>query len=138
MKEFLFNLIKDFSIYEPFITVIVKLLLTFLLLIFTVICFKIFWGCIKEHLRESSIYMKQRETAEKYFESTTKSREENSSSLPKEHWKQLDPNQVDYLNKLAEAYNREKQIVKEDVSNLMKIAIPLLSAISLLWIGKVF
>ena len=127
-----FNFIKSFITYEPFIIFLIKIILTIIFCILGFLCFKVFYNCIKEHLKEAKVYMNQRNVASKNF------KKENKNLIAPIGWVGIKPEQVDYLNELSKAYNNEKEIVKQDVLNLLKAIVTPLGAISIIWIGKFF
>ena len=107
--------------------IFVKLALTIFLVFLISLCFSIFYDCIREHLKEAKAYMIQRENARKKFEDGCKE---------PDGWYNLTQSQINYLNHLAKAYCDQKEIVKNDVTNLLKTIIAPLGALSIMWFGK--
>lgn len=130
MKEIFENLLNIYNTYSPIMIFGIKLFITIFLLILIFKCYFIFMKRIKEHEYEARVYQGQRKSAEIF--------DRKNSKRVNEAFRSADPAMIDYINRLAAAYNKEQEMKSNDIMNLIKsIAIPL-GALSVVWLGVKF
>ena len=154
-----FNLIVWFNTYESFINFIVKIILTTILLIFTIKTYKVFIDDLNYHKGASELYSKiisdynlQRNKNREFWASLVqgsigidnqlstarKKPTTETSKMTMECANESDKAWEETINKNVELYKAEKEAIKDDALSLLKALIIPLSAISIMWLGKPF
>lgn len=145
--------------YAPLIVITVKAILTLILALLTLKCYNLHFKFIKQYKSNILAYketycseiVKMLEDSKNYPELITNANSIDSQlsasrgSPTTESLKQIvdiinieKQNHTEIINKQVEFIDKEEEKIKIECSTLLKEIVPLLSAISLLWIGKSF
>ena len=145
--------------YAPLIVITVKVILTLILALLTLKCYNLHFKFIKQYksiiLAYKETYcseiVKMLEDSKNYPELITNANSIDSQlsasrgSPTTESFKQIvdiinieKQSHTEIINKQVEFIDKEEEKIKIECSTLLKEIVPLLSAISLLWIGKSF